>query len=230
MHSSDSMSGSRPAQRFHRPPAAAVRGPASRAGAAGRYTDDVSVPQAFAVFVRARTRTRASSRSIPPRARHGGVLACSRAADYVADGHVGMAHFPNPADAVDIRSRASAHAGGKSWTSRGCRSRSTGCATSARRLRWWWRRRSSPRATPPRRVVVEYDVLPAVTDALEALAPGAPTLGRRLPATSRSTTDSATAPQSTPSIAKRAYRRRAAHPLPAHRQRLHGAARGDRKL
>jgi len=72
---------------------------------AGRYTDDVSVAgQAFAVFVRAphahadivRIDTEAA-RACP------GVVAVFTGADYVADGHIGMSHFPNPADAIDVR-------------------------------------------------------------------------------------------------------------------------------
>ena len=33
---------------------------------------------------------------------HPGVLAVLTGDDYVADGHLGMAHFPNPADAIDV--------------------------------------------------------------------------------------------------------------------------------
>src|SRR5258708_14518246 len=72
---------------------------------AGNDTDDVSVPgQCFAVFVRAPyAHARivaidgAAARSRP------GVLAVLTGDDYVADGHIGMAHFPNPADANDVK-------------------------------------------------------------------------------------------------------------------------------
>jgi carbon-monoxide dehydrogenase large subunit len=71
----------------------------------GRYTDDEALPgQVFAVFVRsphAHARiiaiTTAAARSLP------GVLAVLTGEDYVADGHIGMSHFPNPADALDVR-------------------------------------------------------------------------------------------------------------------------------
>ena len=72
---------------------------------AGSYTDDVSIPgRAFAVFVRA-PHAHASIASIDAAAARSrpGVLAVLTGDDYVADGHVGIAHFPNPADAVDIR-------------------------------------------------------------------------------------------------------------------------------
>ena len=72
---------------------------------AGRYTDDETLPaQACAMFVRA---THAHARIIAinseaARARPG-VLAVLTGEDYVADGHIGMSHFPNPADALDVR-------------------------------------------------------------------------------------------------------------------------------
>src|SRR6516165_2762081 len=71
----------------------------------GRYTDDEALPgQVFAVFVRSpHAHARiiainiAAARSLP------GVLAVLTGEDYVADGHIGMSHFPNPADALDVR-------------------------------------------------------------------------------------------------------------------------------
>ena len=72
---------------------------------AGRYTDDISVPgEAFAVFVRA-PHAHADITGIDSAAArvHPGVVAVLTGADYVADGHIGMSHFPNPADAIDVR-------------------------------------------------------------------------------------------------------------------------------
>jgi aerobic carbon-monoxide dehydrogenase large subunit len=72
---------------------------------AGRYTDDETLGgQACAMFVRA---IHAHARiiainSAAARARPG-VLAVLTGEDYVADGHIGMSHFPNPADALDVR-------------------------------------------------------------------------------------------------------------------------------
>src|SRR5215472_9970033 len=71
---------------------------------AGNFTDDVSLPgQAYAVFVRAQ---HAHARIIAidaaaARARPG-VLAVLTGDDYLADGHVGMSHMPNPGDANDV--------------------------------------------------------------------------------------------------------------------------------
>ena len=68
---------------------------------AGRYTDDMSV-------CRVRPSRCSCARPTPMRdqshrhvggARRPGVLAVLTGEDYVADGHIGMAHFPNPADA-----------------------------------------------------------------------------------------------------------------------------------
>ncbi len=72
---------------------------------AGRYTDDETLPgQACAIFVRA---THAHARIIAINSEaagaHPGVLAVLTGEDYVADGHIGMSHFPNPADALDVR-------------------------------------------------------------------------------------------------------------------------------
>src|SRR3954468_10820914 len=71
----------------------------------GRYTDDVSVAeQTSAVFVRT-PHAHASIVAIDTSAARAlpGVLAVLTGDDYVADGHLGMSHFPNPADALDVR-------------------------------------------------------------------------------------------------------------------------------
>src|SRR5712691_3281362 len=72
---------------------------------AGRYTDDMAMPgEAYAVFVRTPHAHAeiAAIDSAAARARPG-VLAVLTGEDYVADGHIGMSHFPNPADAIDVR-------------------------------------------------------------------------------------------------------------------------------
>ena len=121
---------------------------------AGRYTDDVAVPeQAAAVFVRA-PHAHASIGSIDTSAarEHPGVLAVLTGDDYVADGHLGMAHFPNPADAIDVSIPTFAPMAGRKFsTSCNCRSRPDGCAMWARRSRSSWRKASWPPAMPPRR-------------------------------------------------------------------------------
>ena len=71
---------------------------------AGNYTDDVSVPgQTYAAFVRApHAHARIVSIDVSAARRRPGVLAVLTGEDYVGDGHIGMAHFPNPADANDV--------------------------------------------------------------------------------------------------------------------------------
>jgi carbon-monoxide dehydrogenase large subunit len=75
---------------------------------AGRYSDDVSLPdQAWAFFLRSphahahlKRIDAEAARTMP------GVLAILTGADYVADGLQGAAQGPNPADGVDIKRKA----------------------------------------------------------------------------------------------------------------------------
>src|SRR5262245_46133188 len=71
---------------------------------AGNYTDDVSVAgQAYAVFVRApHAHARIVAIDVTDARARPGVLTVLTGEDYVADGHIGMAHMPNPADANDV--------------------------------------------------------------------------------------------------------------------------------
>jgi carbon-monoxide dehydrogenase large subunit len=145
----------------------------------GNYTDDISVAdQAYAVFVRA-PHAHAHIVSIDTSAarRQRGVLAVLVGEDYLGDGHIGMAHLPNPADANDVTV-------------------STFASTPQRKI---LDQRQLPLAVGDVRfvgeaiavvvaesfaaardaaeaVAVEYEVLPAVTDIMEALADAAPTL------------------------------------------------------
>jgi aerobic carbon-monoxide dehydrogenase large subunit len=151
---------------------------------AGRYTDDVSVPeQTFAVFVRAphaHARIRAIDTS-DARA-EAGVLAVLTGADYVADGHIGMAHFPNPADAVDIKFPSFASTPARKILDELQlplaldRVRYVGEAVAIVVAETLLAARDAAE-----KVKVEYETLPAVTDALEALTPGAPTLSPEAP-------------------------------------------------
>src|SRR5258706_8299389 len=70
----------------------------------GNYTDDVSLPdQTYAVFVRApHAHARIVSIDTSAGRRRPGVIAALVGEDYLADGHIGMAHLPNPADAHDV--------------------------------------------------------------------------------------------------------------------------------
>jgi carbon-monoxide dehydrogenase large subunit len=151
---------------------------------AGRYTDDVSVPQqAFAVFVRApHAHARIVAIDTSAARAHGGVLAVLTGTDYVADGHVGMAHFPNPADAVDIKVPSFAPTAAHPILDE------LQLPLATERVRYVGEAVAMVVAETPiaardaaEKVAVEYDVLPAVTDALEALAPGAPTIWPQAP-------------------------------------------------
>jgi carbon-monoxide dehydrogenase large subunit len=146
---------------------------------AGRYTDDVSAPQqTFAVFVRA-PHAHARIRAIDTSAARAdaGVLAVLTGADYVADGHIGMAHFPNPADAVDIKFPSFASTPAQKILDElqlplalDC-VRYVGEAVAIVVAETLLAARDAAE-----KVKIEYETLPAVTDALEALAPGAPML------------------------------------------------------
>jgi aerobic carbon-monoxide dehydrogenase large subunit len=151
---------------------------------AGRYTDDVSVPQqTFAVFVRApHAHARIVSIETSAARAHAGVLAVLTAADYVADGHVGMAHFPNPADAVDIRVPSFVSTASRKILDELQlplaleRVRHVGEAVAVVVAETLVAARDAAE-----KVTVDYEVLPAVTDVLEALAPDAPTLWPEAP-------------------------------------------------
>ena len=125
------------------------------------------------------------------------MLAVLTGNDYVADGHIGMSHHPNPADANDIRIPTFTPTSERKILDElelplaVERVRYVGEAVAMVVAESLVAARDAAEA-----VAVEYDVLPAVSDVEEALADGAPTLvgGRRT--ISRSTTRSATAPRS----------------------------------
>lgn len=75
---------------------------------AGRYTDDISAPgQVWAAFVRSPyPHAEIAGIDTAAAAAMPGVLAVLTGADYVADGHVGVRHRPNPAAALDHTKRA----------------------------------------------------------------------------------------------------------------------------
>jgi aerobic carbon-monoxide dehydrogenase large subunit len=146
---------------------------------AGRYTDDVSVAgQAFAVFVRA-PHAHARIVSIDSSAARGrpGVLAVLTGADYAADGHIGMAHHPNPNDAHNIKVPTFTPTPEHKILDQlhlplaADAVRHVGEAVAVVVAETLAAARDAAEA-----VEVEYDVLPAVTDVEEALAPGAPLL------------------------------------------------------
>ena len=97
--------------------------------------------------------------------------------DYVADGHLGIAHFPTPADAVDVRRPSFASTRRlpildlKQLPLAVARVRHVGEAVAVVVAETLPAARDAAEA-----VAVDYRVLPAVTDVLGALADGAPVI------------------------------------------------------
>jgi carbon-monoxide dehydrogenase large subunit len=151
---------------------------------AGRYTDDETLPaQACAMFVRA---THAHARIIAinseaARARPG-VLAVLTGEDYVADGHIGMSHFPNPADALDVRVASFPSSSQHKILDElqlplvVDRVRYVGEAVAMVVADTLAAARDGAEA-----VKIEYEALPAVTDVMAALAADAPLLWHGAP-------------------------------------------------
>ena len=120
----------------------------------GNYTDDVSLPeQSYAAFVRApHAHARIVSIDISAARRLPGVLAVLTGEDYVGDGHVGMAHFPNPADANDVSIPTFAPTPERKILDQLQLPLALGCVLlSARRSRSPSRKAPWPRAMPPKR-------------------------------------------------------------------------------
>src|SRR5215475_5794963 len=146
---------------------------------AGNYTDDVSMPgETYAAFVRT-PHAHARIVSIDVSAARGrpGVLAVLTGEDYVGDGHIGMAHFPNPADANDVSIPTFAPTPERKILDQLQLPLAVGC------VRFVGEAVAVVVAESPvaardaaEAVAVEYQVLPAVTDVMDALADGAPTI------------------------------------------------------
>ncbi len=178
--------------------------------------------QAYAVFVRA-PHAHADIVSIDTSAARGrpGVLAVLTGEDYVADGHVGMAHHPNPADANDIKVPTFAPTAGMQdpRPAGSCRSRSPACAYVGEAVAMVVAETLTAARDAAEAVAVEYGALPAVTDVLEALADGAPALWPEAPgnlALDNAFGDRAAVEAA---LGARPPRGGADHPQPAHRQR-----------
>src|SRR5499426_889164 len=146
---------------------------------AGRYTDDLSVEgQVYAVFVRS-PHAHARIVSIDPSAARSRprVLAVLTGADYAADGHIGMAHHPNPADAHNVRVPTFTPTADHKILDQLQLPLATDAARYVGEAVAVVVAETRPAARDAAEAVtVEYDVLPAVTDVEEALAPGAPVL------------------------------------------------------
>jgi carbon-monoxide dehydrogenase large subunit len=146
---------------------------------AGRYTDDVTVAgQAYAVFVRSpHAHAEIASIDTAMALARPGVLAVLTGADYVADGLGGLSHFPNPNDANDVtvptfRPTPQHRVLDEHHLPLAVeRARYVGEPVAVVVAESLIAARDGAEA-----VMVEYRVLPSVTDALAALAPGAPVL------------------------------------------------------
>lgn len=150
----------------------------------GQYTDDMDLPgQAWAAFVRsphAHARIvavdTAAARALP------GVVAVLTGQDYADDGYRGIDHVPNPIDAVDHRAKAFTRSSTgrvyerRQWPLSVDKVRHVGEAVVMVVAETPHQARDAAEA-----VVVDYEVLPAVVRAEDALAPGAPQLYDDLP-------------------------------------------------
>ena len=151
---------------------------------AGRYTDDVHLPgAAHAAFVRSphahaaiRGIDTAAARAMP------GVLAVLTGADYRAAGLTGIRQLPVPADVIDHQQKAF----GPEATRPPFDTPHWPLATD--KVRYVGEPLAAVIADTPdtardaaAAVEVGYDILPAVTDAIDAIAPGAPALHDAVP-------------------------------------------------
>ena len=144
----------------------------------GRFADDAAAPgQAYAAFVRS-PHAHARIECIDTTAAQlPGVLAVITAADYAAAGGRGIAHMANPADTHDVKLRAFVGPGRRTPFD------APHPPLAADRVRHVGEpvamvvaESAAAAQDAAERVAVRYAVLPAVTDALAALAPGAPVI------------------------------------------------------
>ncbi|OGA46360.1 MAG: xanthine dehydrogenase [Betaproteobacteria bacterium RIFCSPLOWO2_12_FULL_63_13] len=150
----------------------------------GRYTDDISLAdQAYCVFVRSpHAHARIVGMDTSQAAAAPGVLAVLTGADYVADGLSGIAHMPNPADALDVSQRAFTAPPAERivdlphWPLATDRARHVGAPVAAVI--------ASTRAAArdaAELVAVDYEPIAAVVSPPEALMKGAPQLSEYAP-------------------------------------------------
>src|SRR5215472_8714820 len=145
----------------------------------GRFTDDVAFDgQAYAAFVRSpHPHARIRSIDTGTAAKLPGVIAIFAAKDYAAAGGRGIGHMANPAGTHDVKVKAFAGPGRQTpfemphQPLAGDRVRFVGEPVAMVIAET-----QSAAQDAAESVIVNYDALPAVTDALAALKPGAPLL------------------------------------------------------
>jgi aerobic carbon-monoxide dehydrogenase large subunit len=145
----------------------------------GRFTDDFAFDrQAYAAFVRSpHPHARIRSIDTAATAKLPGVIAVFTAKDYTAAGGRGIVHMANPAGTYDVKVKAF------TGSERQTPFEMPHPPLAAERVRFVGEpvamviaETQSAAQDAAEGVVVGYDVLPAVTDALAALKPGAPLL------------------------------------------------------
>src|SRR5258707_8047114 len=145
----------------------------------GRFTDDFAIDrQAYAAFVRSpHAHARIMSIDADAAAKLPGVIAVFTAKDYAAAGGGGIVHMANPAGTYDVKVKAF------TGPERQTPFETAHPPLAAERVRFVGEPVSLVIAETPSSaqdaadsVIVAYDMLPAVTDALAALKPGAPLL------------------------------------------------------
>ncbi|WP_286505222.1 xanthine dehydrogenase family protein molybdopterin-binding subunit [Variovorax davisae] len=150
----------------------------------GQYTDDMDLPgQTWAAFVRS-PHAHARIVAIETAAASGmpGVIAVLTGRDYADDGHRGIDHIPNPVDAVDARAKAFTRSSTgriyerRQWPLAIDKVRHVGEALVMVVAETVHQARDAAEA-----VAIDYEVLPAVVRADDALAEGAPQLYDDLP-------------------------------------------------
>ena len=150
----------------------------------GRYTDDLRLEgQLHCAFVRSpHAHARIARMDAEQALRIPGVVAVLTGSDYAADGLAGIAHGPNPADAVDITKRSFiAPPGGRivdlpHWPLARERARHVGEPVAAVIAQTVSLARDAAEA-----VVVDYEPLPSVVSAPDAASEGAPRLWDEAP-------------------------------------------------
>src|SRR5262249_55078893 len=204
-----------------------------RVRGAGNYTDDVSVPgETYAAFVRT-PHAHARIVSIDVSAARGrpGVLAVRTGEDYVGDGHIGMAHFPNPADANDVSIPTFAPTPERKILDQLQPPLAVGCVRFVGEAVAVVVAESAVAARDAAEAVaVEYQGLPAGARVLGRLAGWAPARWAGAPKKHRAQRPLGDRRCRGGRHQGRARRDRADDPQPAHRQRVPGAARGHRQL
>jgi aerobic carbon-monoxide dehydrogenase large subunit len=145
----------------------------------GRFTDDFAFDrQAYAGFVRSpHPHARIRSIDTDAAAKLAGVIAVFTAKDYAAAGGRGVVHMANPAGTYDVKVKAF------TGPERQTPFETAHPPLAAERVRFVGEpvamviaETQSAAQDAAESVIVAYDVLPAVTDALAALKPGAPLL------------------------------------------------------